>query len=573
MPYLFKNKGFAIVSFIIILLITGIAPVFAGSLTHAAEKKSTNIPNGTAYIDGKPEFNWDIQKPVELASKGLKASFKTMWNRSTLYLYAYVFDFGKNSKDTVEIFTCAYGSGEMEQKSHYKLYYDERDVPDALYSVTAMDDGYIIEAAVTMHENKAPGNIIGFDIRITDANSGAVVSWNDPLNMQAHNPDRLGLATLGKRYNASCVQYGTPVIDGQKDEVWDKSIEFVTNTWIKGVKGAAAKVKTLWDENDLYVYAQVADEKSTENPWEHDYIEIFIDRNNGKTLEYEPDDAQYRINFDNEQSSGAGKSSEKIISAVKTVDSGYIVEAAIPFDTIEPADGTLIGFDIIVNDDRNGDGTIDSIVSWNDGTGEPYRNTTEFGILKLVNDDAVIFSDIYEVAWAQQQIEFLASKGILRAVSGKHFKPMDEITRADFLYFLVNTLNLKAYSDDNFSDVYKEDYYYEALATARKLSITSGIGDNTFRPAESITRQDMMTLAVRALNAAGKVFEPADISVIEGYVDFRIISDYAVESIAILVSEGIIQGSGNRLNPLHNLTRAEAAVLLHRIYTEVLYSE
>jgi hypothetical protein len=83
----------------------------------------------------------------------------------------------------------------------------------------------------------------------------------------------------------------------------------------------------------------------------------------------------------------------------------------------------------------------------------------------------------------------------------------------------------------------------------------------------------MMTLTVRALNTAGKVFELADISVIEGYVDFRIISDYAVESIAILVSEGIIQGSGNRLNPLHNLTRAEAAVLLHRIYTEVLYSE
>jgi hypothetical protein len=146
---------------------------------------------------------------------------------------------------------------------------------------------------------------------------------------------------------------------------------------------------------------------------------------------------------------------------------------------------------------------------------------------------------------------------------------MDEITRADFLYFLVNTLNLKAYSDDNFSDVYKEDYYYEALATARKLGITSGIGDNTFRPAESITRQDMMTLAVRALNAAGKVFEPADISMIEGYIDFRIISDYAAESVAILVREGIVQGNGNRLNPLHNLTRAEAAVLLHRIYTEL----
>jgi len=570
MPYFFKNKGFIIVSLIIILLIAGLVPVFANHLTSAAEKKSINIPNGTAYIDGKPEFSWDIQEPVELASNSLRASFKTMWNRSTLYLYAYIFDLGKNSKDTVEIFTGTYSSSVMEGNLHYKLYYDGRDVPDAVYSVTAADNGYIVEAEVAMPKIAVPGDIIAFDIRITDADSGAVVSWNDHANMQAHNPDRLGLATLDKRRNASCVPYGTPVIDGEKDDVWDNSIEFATGTWIKGVKGAAAKVKTLWDENNLYVYAHVADEKTSENPWEQDYVEIFIDRNNGKTLEYEPDDVQYRINFDNVQSFGADANAEKITSAVKAVDSGYIIEAAISFDPIGPADGSLIGFDIIVNDDRNGDGTIDSIVAWNDGIGEPYRNASKLGILKLVNDGALIFSDIYDVAWAQHQIEFLASKGILRAVSGKHFKPIDQITRADFLYFLINTLDLKAHSDENFSDVYEEDYYYEALATAKKLGITSGIDDDIFKPAECITRQDVITLTVRALNAAGIVFEPADISTIEGYIDFRLISDYAAESVAILVREGIIQGSGNRLNPLHNFTRAEAAVLLYRVYTEIL---
>jgi len=578
MPCLFRNKGFTKIFLIItVVLITGLMPVYAYSLIPAAEKKSMNIPGGTAYIDGMPEFNWDLQqKPVELVSNRLKASFKTMWNRNTFYIFAYIFDSEKNNNDTVEIFIGANNTNAIEGNLHYKLFFDERDVQGADYSVTALDDGYIVEAAVTMHKNAAPGDIINFDIRITDADTGAVVSWNDPMNIQAHNPDRLGLAALDKHIIASCAVYGTPVIDGEKDEVWDKSMDIETNTWIKGVKGAVAKIKTLWDENNLYVYAQVADEllsKSSENPSENDSVEIFIDRNNGKTEEYEPDDAHYRINFDNEQTFGAGANAEKIVSAVKVTEGGYIVEAAIAFDEIEPADGTLIGFDFLVNDDRNGDGTKDSIVSWNDGTGESHRNTSRFGILKLVNDDTLIFSDIYEVAWAQRQIEFLASKDILRAVSGKHFKPMDEITRADFLYFLMNTLNLKSDSDDNFSDVYEDDYYYEAVATAKKLGITSGIGDNIFRPLERINRQDMVTFVIRALNAAGKVFEPADISIIEGYIDFRLISDYAAESIAILVREGIIQGSGNRLNPLYNVTRAEAVVLLYRIYTEILYPD
>ena len=132
------------------------------------------------------------------------------------YIFAYIFDSEKNKNDTVEIFIGANNPGTFEENLNYKLYFDQRDVQAADYSVTALDDGYIVEAAVTMHKNAVPGDIINFDIRITDADSGAVVSWNDPYNMQVHNPDRLGLATLQKRLNASCALYGTPIIDGEK---------------------------------------------------------------------------------------------------------------------------------------------------------------------------------------------------------------------------------------------------------------------------------------------------------------------------------------------------------------------
>jgi hypothetical protein len=44
------------------------------------------------------------------------------------------------------------------------------------------------------------------------------------------------------------------------------------------------------------------------------------------------------------------------------------------------------------------------------------------------------------------------------------------------------------------------------------------------------------------------------------------VADYAADSIAALVKEGLIVGGGGKVNPLGNTTRAEAAVFLYRIY-------
>lgn len=56
----------------------------------------------------------------------------------------------------------------------------------------------------------------------------------------------------------------------------------------------------------------------------------------------------------------------------------------IRFDAIEPMGGDLIGFDLQVNNDEMGNGARSSVVTWNDPTGESLRNTSRFGVLKLV---------------------------------------------------------------------------------------------------------------------------------------------------------------------------------------------
>ncbi len=178
------------------------------------------------------------------------------------------------------------------------------------------------------------------------------------------------------------------------------------------------------------------------------------------------------------------------------------------------------------------------------------------------------FKDTAKYGWAENQIAVLASKGIISGTSDTTYAPGANITRADFIKLLVNGLGLSANVDSNFNDINTTDYYYEAVGIARKLGITEGAGDNTFNPKASITRQDMMVMVHYALKVADKLSVTGDTSILAGYSDAAKIASYATTSIANLVNEGIIKGSGNRINPLGKATRAEIAVLIYTVYNK-----
>lgn len=176
---------------------------------------------------------------------------------------------------------------------------------------------------------------------------------------------------------------GAPQIDGIMDEIWEKANIIKTGVWVLNNTGATAKVRTMWDENHLYIFAEVTDKvlsKASANTWEQDSVEIFIDENNHKTTYYEADDSQYRVNYDNEQSFDPNPVREGFVTATRMTDQGYVVEAAIEFITIKAEAGQKIGFDFQVNDDQ-GAGKRASIVKWNDPTDNSYKDTSGIGVL------------------------------------------------------------------------------------------------------------------------------------------------------------------------------------------------
>lgn len=197
-------------------------------------------------------------------------------------------------------------------------------------------------------------------------------------------------------------------------------------------------------------------------------------------------------------------------------------------------------------------------------TGKVIFTTTHFGSFSVVYVNKS-FQDVDDYEWAKKPIHVLAAKGVINGTGVETFSPGENITRADFVTLLVRALELKAEYTEGFADVEEGSYYSESVNIAKKLGIVKGTGDNKFDPTVTISRQDMMAMTAMALKASGKKLKEAATVDIAGYEDAVDIADYARDSVAVLVKNGIVLGNGKQIHPNGKSTRAEVAVMLYRI--------
>lgn len=248
--------------------------------------------------------------------------------------------------------------------------------------------------------------------------------------------------------------YGTPEIDGVMEDIWGVAPERGIDIFTMETHGASGVFRCMWDEENLYVFADVTDPViSTAASAAHmqDSVEIFLDENMGRTEYYEYDDAQYRISCDNAQSYSTGAMADFRSAAVIT-ENGYVIEAAIPFKTIAGSVNRTIGFEIQINDDGNGDGERSSIAKFNDPTDLSYCNTSLYGELTF-KAPRHTFLDLTDSAEADI-VSYLAAKGIVNGYDESTFAPDGTITREEYLKLLVNVFGIGAMERENgFVDV------------------------------------------------------------------------------------------------------------------------
>lgn len=171
-----------------------------------------------------------------------------------------------------------------------------------------------------------------------------------------------------------------------------------------------------------------------------------------------------------------------------------------------------------------------------------------------------VFNDI-DNHWAKSEISTMSNKGYVNGNNGM-FRPNDSITRAEFVSMMVRILDIESENaNSSFIDVNSSDWFAPNVLAAVKNGMVKGYEDNTFRPHDPITRQEIGTIIGSILN---ENISDAQISEILSVYNDKI-ADWAKLKVAISVKAGIIQGlPGNEFGGNQNATRAQAVVMLLR---------
>ena len=200
------------------------------------------------------------------------------------------------------------------------------------------------------------------------------------------------------------------------------------------------------------------------------------------------------------------------------------------------------------------------------GTSGTQLGSGELTVRVASKTASSVFSDVNArtCSWAANAVDFMNEYGLVKGTGTSTFGWKGSMTRSDFVLILYrNAGSPSVYGVSNpFTDVKSTDYYYEAVLWAYRNNVVNGTSTTTFGPKGKITREQIASILWRL---AGK---PVYSASLRSYTDYASVSDYAYDAMSWAVGSGYVKGSGAKLSPKNNATRAEVAVMLHRYLTK-----
>ncbi len=215
------------------------------------------------------------------------------------------------------------------------------------------------------------------------------------------------------------------------------------------------------------------------------------------------------------------------------------------------------------------DGSIEPVGGVYDAKTKTIKFLTNHFSNYFVKNESKTFNDTSE-HWASNEINAMASKGIIEGKTDELFEPDEDINRAEFTVLISRMLKLTSYEDQlSFDDISKDDWYYDDIVSAFENGIIKGRSENEFNPSGLITRQEAAKIISNVL--LKKNYIQNDKCNIDMFMDKDQISDWAKDDVAISVREKIFEsGENSNFAPLENLTRAQAATIIYRVYKLLL---
>ena len=174
------------------------------------------------------------------------------------------------------------------------------------------------------------------------------------------------------------------------------------------------------------------------------------------------------------------------------------------------------------------------------------------------------FADVPSGSWYYDDVAYVYDTGLMTGLTATTFGPNLSTTRGMIVTILWRMENEPAAKHGcPFADVRRGSYYEQAIAWASENGIVTGFDASTFAPDRAITREQLAAILFRF--AAYRGMDAVTLrETLSSFQDQAAISVYAVSALNWAVGEGLMQGTGDKLEPTGNATRAQVAAMLRR---------
>ena len=203
------------------------------------------------------------------------------------------------------------------------------------------------------------------------------------------------------------------------------------------------------------------------------------------------------------------------------------------------------------------------------------KGMVALGVLLMLNNPAQAFyTDMNESHWAYQSIKFLTEIGVVVGYPDGTYKPDIPVTREEFASMAIKALGQEdatVTQDIHFSDIEPSFWAYNIIKKAVYFDLIPDADGQRFRPYESVTRAEAISIAVNALTTSQISEQRAKDIISKSYEDYTqmpawfLISAAKAQLLDLII---VMPGNEGKLESDRPANRAEVAAILYKMMQE-----
>lgn len=198
-----------------------------------------------------------------------------------------------------------------------------------------------------------------------------------------------------------------------------------------------------------------------------------------------------------------------------------------------------------------------------------FTHASEYAIVLDESSHELPFTDTAKGAWYQGAVEYVYRNGIMTGTSATTFSPNTAMNRAMVAQILYNLEGQPTVTGESTFTDSNTHWAAKAIAWAQKTGVVSGYGNNTFRPNQAVTREELAQMLYNY--AEYKQYDLTASGDLIAFPDGNNVQGWAKTAMSWANGNQLINGfEDDTLRPGGDSTRAQAASILMRFDQNVV---